>query len=233
MDFSLPYFTYCENTMGFIAQPFNVLTSFIYLGIAAWIWVRSYEGEPEFHQITAFLVFIHGLCSMYWHAVNIPMGLVFDIISALLLTASLAMVLCVKALKWPIWGSMLTVVIMFLSSTFLKDAGIPYLTQNGGAFLPPLFLLAFVALKLQAKNQDATIYLLSAAYTLFFGVICRSIDWAVCDKFPAGTHFISHIFAAISIFYTVKAIETATVLPKKEVERKPEKPKNILDSDLI
>jgi hypothetical protein len=232
MDFSLPYFIYCENTLGFISQPLNVLTSFAYIGVAIYIWMKSASKDQEFLQITAFLVMMHGMCSIYWHASGVPLGLVFDIISALLLTAVLATVMCDRMLKLPLWGSLFVVVIMFTCSTLLKDAGIPFLTQNGGAFLPPLFLLAFIALKIQATNQTATVYVLCASYTLLFGILFRSIDMAVCQNFSMGTHFMSHICAAVSIVYAVRASEAIQVIEDVAVDV-PKRPKNALEGDFI
>jgi hypothetical protein len=232
MDFSLPYFIYCENALGFLPQPFNVLSCFVYLGVGFWLWVKGATTQNEFSYTVAVLVILHGLCGIYWHAANVPLGLVFDIVSALLLTAFLAVALCQKLLRWPLWACLLAVVGMIVLSTLLKDAGIPYLTQNGGAFLPPLFLLAFVALKVQAENQSATIYTLSAAYLLFIGVIFRSADMAVCQHFSLGTHFLSHLCAAGAVFYVIRAID-AMEEGEPEVVEKKEPPKNILESDLL
>ena len=225
MEFTLPYYSYCENAVGMLTQPFNTFTCLAYWVVAFLMLVNRDEGgrDSEFHTVTAFFLFLHGACGMFWHIADRPWGLTFDIISALLLVAMLATVLCNKLLGWKPLFCLIAVVVMFLASFALKDTGIPFLRQNGGAFLPPLFMLAFVALLVQVRNQNATLYLLCAAYTLFFGVVLRSIDIVSCLKFPMGTHSLSHVMAAISVAYVVKAIDTHDIIDSEEIRKEKKK----------
>lgn len=222
MNFSLPYYTYCENAVGIIAQPFNVVTGLVYFAVAFILWIGGGGRDRELRSVTAVLVTLHGVCSIFWHSMDMPLGLTLDIISAILLAAFLATNLFHRLLRWPAWLCMLAVITTFACSIALKDAGIPYLAQNGGAFLPFLFVLAFVALMVQKRNQDATIYLLSSSYALLFGIAFRSVDWVVCAKFDTGTHFLSHIMAAISILYALKALDVdyGNQEKKKKEEKK-------------
>lgn len=219
MNFSLPYFTYCENAVGILSQPFNVFTGLAYIAVAFFLWIGGEGRDRELRTVAAFLVFIHGLCSIFWHITDMPLGLTFDIISAILLAAFLETVLLRRLLHWPSWLCMLAVVATFAFAVIVKDSGIPYLTQSGGAFLPFLFVLAFVALAVQRRNQDATIYLLSSSYAFLFAIAFRSADWALCARFETGTHFLSHIMAAAAILYAAIAIDA-------DYENAPDKEKN-------
>jgi hypothetical protein len=232
MDFSLPYFSYCENALWLLDQPVNVLSSTFYWLIAGWLVLRPQDSEEtEFHQITAVLVFIMGMASFYWHVTGESVGLALDIATSMLVAAVLVTVLCYKLLEWSPVQSMITIVIMFLLCVLLKDAGIPYLIQNGGAFLPPLFFLAISSLIIQEKNKEGMVLLLCSAYSLFFGVFCRSIDMVVCNSFPVGTHFLSHIFMCVSIIYIVKALDTAGHRP--ENVKIDDEEKEASDSDIV
>lgn len=223
MNFSLPYFTYCENAVGILSQPFNVFTGLAYIAVAFFLWIGGEGRDRELRTVAAFLVFIHGVCSVFWHITDMPLGLTFDIISAILLAAFLETVLLHRLLRWPSWLCMLAVVTTFVFAIILKDTGVPYLSQNGGAFLPFLFVLAFVALAVQRRNQNATIYLLSSSYALLFAIAFRSVDWMLCTRFETGTHFLSHIMGAVAILYAVIAIDADYKnMPDKKAGKKQE-----------
>lgn len=203
---SLPIHSYCEMVSGVISEPFNVVSCLAYWLMALWVWTKKDKESMGFHQSAAVLLFTLGTTGMVWHVTSTHVAFAFDVAAMYMFLALLVTVLCHVFLKWPLWATLLCVVGLVGFSALLRDSGIPWLPQQGGAFLPTLLFLGFVSLVIQPHHQKATIYLLAGAYVLFFGLVFRSVDLYLCWLLPMGTHFMWHICSAFFVFYIVKAL---------------------------
>lgn len=206
MDFLPSYYLYCENALGPLAQPANVFSALLYIFFGVWLWGKGRLEDSASLMMVSFLTIMHGASSVYWHISDEPAGLALDIFSAMVLAGFLAVLLFYKVLEWPLWTGFIGALSMLYGCYALRDEGIPILTQNGGAFIPAFFFLAFVALFAERRHHVQAVYILCSAYALVFGVFFRSIDIAVCGSVPVGTHFMSHICAVIAIVYIVRAL---------------------------
>lgn len=217
IDFSLPYHSYCETALGALAEPVNMLSCLTYWAMAVWVWTRRDDDSMEFHPLAAILLFTLGTSGMVWHATGIRLAFAFDVIAIYMLMTIMVTLLCHVFLRLPLWGTLATVAGLVFFSAILRDSAVPWMPQQGGAFLPALLFLAVVALKIQPAHEKATIYLLAGAYILFFGLIFRSIDLYACWAFPLGTHFLWHICSAFFVLYIVKAL--AAIKKPREYHR--------------
>lgn len=214
---SLPHHNYCEMASGVISEPLNVVSCLAYWLMALWVWTKRDHDSMKFHEMASVMLFIVGTTGMVWHATSNHLAFAFDIVMIYLLMTLLVTVLCHVFLKWPLWATLLCVVGLIALSAWLRDSGIPWLPQQGGAFLPALLFLGFVSLIIQPQHQKATVYLLAGAYILFFGLVFRSVDLYLCWMFPVGTHFLWHICSAFFVFYIVKAL--AAIKKPREYHR--------------
>ncbi len=209
IDSLLPLYSYCEYDLGPLHQPLNFLSCAVFWLGAAWLAVRGGQDEekPNFNQIAAVLLFVLGISGMVWHTTQNQWAQAVDMIGMSLLLTVIVSVLCSDIFKWGTKKGLITVVIIIFLSAWLKDSSPLLLQQHGGIFLPALFFLAMVALKIQTENEEVTVYLLSAAYLLFFGLAFRSADTYLCAYFPQGLHFLWHIMLVLSVVYMSKTLE--------------------------
>ncbi|MCB9990483.1 MAG: hypothetical protein H6867_03765 [Rhodospirillales bacterium] len=218
LDSLIPVYTYCENTGGLIAQPLNLLSCAVFWLGAIWMWHKRDEDDesPSFHQVAAVLLFLLGVTGMIWHGLGIPAVLALDMFLLFMLCVLVAVVVANDVLRWDMAKGLIVVVMLIVIGALLKDQTAGRLPQNGGLFLPLLFFLALAALKIQTVNEEVTVYLLSASYTLFFGLLARSVDILFCMYFPLGLHFLWHVLIVISVIYIAKTIAAMKQVPWPE-----------------
>jgi len=217
-DSLIPLYTYCEKAAGIVPQPLNFLSCIVFWLGAAWMYhTRAEDDEsPSFHQVSAILLFLLGLSGMAWHVSAEPLAFAADMVLVFMLLIIIAVVVCNDVLRWDLRRGTSCVIGLIILSALLRSESIGILPQNGGLFLPILFFLAVAALKIQTKSEEVTAYLLSAAYTLFFGLLFRSADPLVCAWIPQGLHFLWHIFLVASVIYVGKTIAAMKTVPWPE-----------------
>lgn len=214
----LPLYSYCESAGGLVAQPLNALSSVGFWLGAAWMWRKKDEDDesPGFHQVAAILLFLLGLAGMVWHAGGSPWAQALDMFVLFMLMIIIAVTIANDVLRFDLAQGLGIVVSLIVFSALLKNEFLGILPQNGGLFLPLLFFLALAALKIQTVNEEVTVYLLSAAYTLFFGLLARSADLLVCPYFSPGLHFLWHILLVVSVAYVGKTVIAMKQVPWPE-----------------
>lgn len=224
LDSIIPAYSYCEHAAGVIAQPLNFLSCAVFWLGAVWMYHTQHHDDesPSFNQVTAILLFFLGLSGMMWHVGGVPVALAVDMFLLFLLFIVMAVAVANDVLRWELSRGLGAVLVLILVSALLKDETLGRLPQNGGLFLPLLFFLPLAALKVQTTCEEATVYLLSAAYTLFFGLICRSVDSLMCPYFPQGLHFLWHILIVVSVIYTGKTLNAMRAVPWPESAREAE-----------
>ncbi len=208
IDSLVPLYTYCETAQGVIPQPLNFLSCAVFWLGAVWMWHTQTEDDesPSFHQVSAILMFILGLTGMVWHVGGAQIMLALDMFFLFMLFVIIAVVVSNDLLRWSMGKGLTVLVMLIIMSALLKDQSLGMLPQNGGLFLPILFFLAIAALKLQTINEEVTVYLLSASYLLFFGLLARSADSLLCSYFPQGLHFLWHTLIVFSVIYVGKTL---------------------------
>lgn len=221
LDSLFPVYQYCENDPGVISQPLNFLSCAVFWLGAVWMWHTQAEDDesPSFHQVSAILLFLLGLTGMVWHVGGHPLALGADMFVMFMLFIIIAVVATNDIFRWDLGKGTATVVTLIIVSALLKNEAVSMLPQNGGLFLPLLFFLAIAALKVQTQSEEVTVYLLSAAYTLFFGLLARSADPILCPYFPQGLHFLWHILLVVSVIYVGKTVVAMKEVPWTEKEK--------------
>jgi len=207
MDLNIPYFVYCEKTSWYLLeQPANILSNLAFFGAAATIWMND-RGRGTSLSLMAAMLVVCGMTGMMWHGTELRIALGLDVAAQLAFGAVLVMVLANQILGWIPLNSIMAAVIFLLLVLLGRDMGLPFLLQNGGAFLPMMIYLVVLAfVKIQSGNARPAKYLLSAAYVLFIGLILRSLDWVLCEEFPLGTHWAWHVAVALSACLAIEAV---------------------------
>ena len=211
----LPLHTYCESgAFGALAHPVNVVSCGAFW-FAAWrIWLKRDPEDLDIHMFMAAMLAILGVTGMAWHGLQDGVSQVLDILGLYFIMMVAVITIAAGILRWPLWATLTVVPALVFLSAWLRDSGIPWLPQNGGAYLPALLFMAFAALKAQAVGRNVMVYMLCAAYCLMFGLLFHSTDAVWCPYIPTGTHFIWHLFFAASMIYVVRAYDERMKIKK-------------------
>ena len=81
--------------------------------------------------------------------------------------------------------------------------------------MPALIVLPALGLDYFRRGNPERGLLLSAAAVFLASVVCRSVDRAVCDAFPVGTHFVWHLLNSVVLYLSMRAFVLARAAGKK------------------
>lgn len=208
MDWSRPVDLYCERTdPSFWAEPVNAITnaSFLIAALIAFIqWRRTDAGDwPVLLLIIVTAVI--GVGSFIFHTVATQGAALFDTIPiAVFIYGYLFFALRrYLGLSLVMAGALL---VAFVAASYAESAVVPRGALNGShAYLPALaatFVIGFLTLKRRAGPL-----IIAAGVTIAISLTFRSIDMAVCESFPLGTHFLWHSLNGLGLYLLLRAAQ--------------------------
>ena len=197
---------YCERLgPAFWAEPINALTNVAFL-IAAWgMWRLSRRASalsPGVWLLIATSVAI-GVGSFAFHTAATPWARVLDIVPILVFQLVFLWLYGrgVIALSRPACGLLL---LGFFAAAMLGRQFPEIL--NGSLIYAPAFLVIFALGIYHARTTSSGRFdLLAAAGVFVASIFFRSIDNAVCDAFPPGTHFLWHVLNGGVVYLAARA----------------------------
>ncbi len=215
MYWTAPVNVYCERTSAlFWAEPANAISniSFFLAALVAFLVARRQKRLDAVNSVLIGLTLLIGTGSLLFHtfaqrwsdmADTIPIALlaVFYIAFSVrrFFSKSWSQVAIIGFLYVLISVAVLYVVELLPSQSIAWMNGSQmYIPVLGGLFFLGLFLL-------RDKNPGARL-MWAAIATFSVSLVFRSIDMALCDAFPLGTHFIWHTFNGILIGILLVAI---------------------------
>ena len=188
---------YCERTgPEFWSEPFNAITnlSFIIAGVVGLMLCRRNGADRLAHFLSWWAIVI-GVGSGLFHTFANGVTLYADVIpiAAFILLFTWHATTRFLGFSAAATGGILfvffgvTIGIVALASESLRT-----LTNGTIAYLPAPLGLLFFGGWLARRGHPAAVYLLWAAGVFVVSATFRSIDFAICDAFPIGTHFLWH-----------------------------------------
>jgi len=198
---------YCERTApGLWNEPANVLSNAAFL-VAAWaVWRlrRDPRAAPGPAIVLAALAVAIAAGSALFHMLATPRARVFDEAPILLFQL---------AFLWlygrRVAGVRVALVVAVMAGLVAASAAARALTSawNGSAPYVPALIVAAVLATEHARARRPERWALAAGTAVFAaGILCRSIDNAVCAAFPAGTHFVWHLLAAAALYLFARGL---------------------------
>ncbi len=193
----------------FIKEPWNAYSSLFFLiPVIFWIWrLRGQYRKNWVIVITLPFLLMNGVGSTLYHAFrNSNLFLMLDFMPAIILMIIVATYFWTQILgKW-YWGFLIILSSYFMAGVIIslvvpvlgRAAGnMGYLTI-GVAFLLPAII------KLVKNKYYKWELLLTSILLLSASLLFRSIDYPTPNPFPnllpQGTHFLWHVFSALSVF---------------------------------
>jgi hypothetical protein len=202
---------YCER-LGpeFWAEPVNALTNAAFLLVAVLMW-RRWPGEPLCRALSAVL-FAIGIGSFLFHTFAVPWAAAADTLPILGY-----ILLYVYAAHRRVWGHGLGLSLLFmlltipwialLTSVFARLPGFAV----SSFYWPVPTLILLHAWLLRARAPAVARGFAVGASILAVSLTFRSLDEAVCDAIPVGTHFLWHLLNALMLGWMIEVLGRASL----------------------
>jgi len=210
MDWSAPIDLYCERTdASFWAEPANALSNVGFLVAAAaawWSWRRAGGRDGAVVALVIVVVAV-GLGSFAFHTVATRGAMLADVIPIAIFIYGYLLLALRRFLHLSARASIAIVIAYAVGAQALSFFA-PSGTLNGSiGYLPALVALIAVARATRGparRGLDLAVMLFTVSLAL------RTIDLAVCEAFPLGTHFLWHLLNAAVLYVLLRtAVEAA------------------------
>jgi hypothetical protein len=198
-----PIDIYCERTDAtFWSEPVNAITNAAFL-IAALIALLRWRriGADDWPALALILILtVIGIGSFLFHTFADHWSVLADVIP---ITIFIYVYFFFALRRFFGMSVVLAVVVtvVFVAASFAFDAVVPRDFLNGsGSYLPALVAILIIGGLLMGKRPDIGGRVLTAGGVFIISVTFRSIDQAVCDALPLGTHFLWHTLNAVTLY---------------------------------
>lgn len=205
MEFSQQFDVYCERLgPAFWGEPVNALTNLAF-GLAA-IWMAARlrgSGLPLAWTLVGLLALI-GVGSFLFHSFATGWAALADVAAI----AGFVFVFVfathrdiIGGPRWTAWAA-LPGFAVFAALADPVFAALPFFAVSAGYWPVVLALLLYAAL-LRRRRDVARGFVIGAAI-LTLSLTARSMDMALCDAWPLGTHFLWHLLNAAMLAWMIE-----------------------------
>jgi hypothetical protein len=212
MDLFAHIDNYCERTDPSLwSEPLNALTNLAFLiaGIVLWQQARGTRLQTEL-RVLATLVFGVGICSGLFHVFGTVWGMWLDVISIGIFILTYLHRYLRRIVLWPTWACWLGVLTFVAIDRVVAAIGSLGLNGSEGYLLPAATLCLFT-LWSRLRKTAATPWLGMATLIFIVSLTARTLDMALCEVWPAGTHFAWHLLNALVLYCCVRGLATGVV----------------------
>lgn len=199
---------YCERSAPqFLDEPLNVLSNLAFFLAAYYIFRHLFSTQnPESDSrwdlwLLSGLIVTIGIGSSIWHVFATSWTLWADRIPILLFINIFLISFLIRIFRLTLlWA--LALFALFQLVNVAVQFQFPSETLNGSIFyIPTLALLIIITIILWLKNYSELKWHFQIASILFIvALFFRTVDQAVCETIPVGTHFVWHLLVASTIY---------------------------------
>lgn len=195
---------YCER-LGpeYWAEPVNAWTNFAFL-LAALIMGARTRGMVT-GQVLSGLLFLIGLGSWAFHTLATVWAGIADVLP--IVVFSFAYIFVANRDYWRMpagWAALATAGFIPYAALLIPVLQtVPFLSISAQYWPLPLMILAY-GLALLRRRADTGRGLIFGAGLLTLSLTARSLDMALCDSIPVGTHFLWHLLNALMLGWMIE-----------------------------
>lgn len=192
---------YCERLgPGLLAEPLNAFTNAAFF-VAAWaLWrlaQRSNALSGDMRVVIALIV-MTGIGSTIFHTFATPWAHWLDIAPILLFQLTFLWV-CARRVMRLGFAPTASLIVVFLAVA-LYSRQFPHLLNRSLMYAPALFAMLALGLYHWGRGKPRRFSLLAAVGVLAVALFFRTVDEAVCEYLPLGTHFLWHLATAVTVY---------------------------------
>ena len=206
MDWTRNIDAYCERVgAAFWSEPINAVTNLAFIVAAFIIWRRLARQTLPIARVLTIILGLIGVGSFLFHTYAQAWSGLADVLPIV----GFVLVYCYAACLH-FWN--LTPLISGLAALLV----LPYTVAFGylferlsffeisSAYWPLPVLISLVAIALRKSTKRTSTGLLFGAGLLSVSLVFRSLDAAVCEMFPIGTHFLWHLLNAVMLAWMIE-----------------------------
>ena len=206
MDWFREVNAYCERTdASYWAEPVNALSNASFF-IAAFLCWRMLEGTRDAGaRALVVVLFAIGVGSWLFHTHAQVWAAVADVVPIQLFILLYLYLATVRFFAQPWWAGVLAVALFVPYSIVTAQAvaaAFGPLNSSVG-YVPVPILIAAYGTALWRRSPDSAIGLWVGAGILAVSLVFRTIDQAVCDAFPLGTHWLWHLLNGVMLGWMI------------------------------
>ena len=192
---------YCERLApGLLAEPVNAATNVAFF-IAAWVLWRQARRHGEFSGELASLIALMvaiGIGSGLFHTFAETWAMVLDVIPILLFQLAFLWIYARRVMGWQGGSAAALVGGFLLASLYARE--FQHLLNGSLTYAFAIIAILAIGIYHWLAQKPARFTLIAAAGVLALSLFFRTIDEAVCPRFPLGTHFLWHLLDAVVLY---------------------------------
>ncbi|WP_316014710.1 ceramidase domain-containing protein [Roseobacter sp. HKCCA0434] len=210
MEWTAQVDNYCERTdLSYWSEPVNALTNaaFLIAAMVAWFVLRD-RRDPGTLLLLVILTAI-GIGSFLFHTHATRWAGVADVLPIMFYILVYLYLATVRMVGLPWWAGAFAV-ILFFPFTAIVSGIVSVLTGglNGSeGYVPTLLLIAGYGLWLRGRAPSTGRGLLIGAGILTLSLTARSVDAAVCEAIPLGTHWLWHCLNGVMLGWMIVVMD--------------------------
>lgn len=196
---------YCERLgPGLLNEPLNALSNlaFFIAALALWRLARRRDGLGLEGGILLTLLLCIGTGSSLYHTFATSWARWLDVIPILLFQLWFLWIYAQRVIGVG-WSKCLGLEALFLLVGALMYLD-PTLLNRSILYLPALLFLTGLGIWHRLHGREPWL-LLQAAAVLLLSLTFRTLDLAVCSRFPVGTHFLWHLLNGVVLYLAGRA----------------------------
>ena len=198
---------YCERLdAGFWAEPVNAITNLGFI-LAAWlIWhlvAQKQLRDPGIAIVTSMIAAI-GVGSFLFHTLAAPFTRWLDMIPILVFQLLYIGLYARRIIN--LHPATIGVMLLVYLAAANYGRQFPELMNGSLIYAPALLVITGLGIYHYRSRRKEHSLLLVAAAVFLLSIFFRSIDNSICSQFALGTHFLWHIFNALVVYLTMRAL---------------------------
>lgn len=205
-----PIDAYCERlSPAFWAEPVNAVTNAAFLLAALVVWGRT-RGDAGARALAVVLALI-GVGSFLFHTVAVRWSALADVLPILAFILLYLFLATRRFFGAPLWAGLLAVlafVPVSAGTAWASRAAFGSLNGSEGYLGTLLLILAYGA-ALLPRDAATGGRLLAGGVILALSLTARSLDAALCEAVPIGTHFLWHLLNGLLLGWMIHAMVAA------------------------
>lgn len=218
MEWSAHLDLYCERSdPGFWSEPFNAFTNVAFLLSAVIGWRKAEHGDWPAKAL-ALLVAVVGVGSFLFHTLAMRWANLTDVLPIAAFIYAYFVLAMRRFLGLPlVWTILAT--LLFIAAGLLLERLLAASLGGSAGYVPALLAIFVVALAARPRDPASAFSLAAAGLVFLVSLTLRTIDLAVCDAFPLGTHLFWHLLNASTLGILLVAAADAYRLSPPDARR--------------
>jgi len=189
---------YCERLgTGLWAEPVNALTNLVFLvgALASWLLARRSAAFTASVTVLIALMVVIGAGSAVFHTLATQWAWFLDLLPILVFQLWYLWLYLHDVASWRPAPALAAVSAFLLAAIVARQ--FPDILNRSLIYAPALLVLGLLGAYHAATGMREPLALLAASGVFTLSLFFRTIDEAVCNSIPIGTHFLWHVLNAV------------------------------------